>query len=164
MEGAAASAAATGADLLSVHALGAAEMLEAAVRGARSGREGSKVIAISVLTSMDDDSLASIGIERPVEREVRDLARLAWGAGVDGMVCSPREVAALREALGDEAILVAPGVRPAGAALGDQRRVATPGEAVAAGASMVVIGRPLTAAENPKAAFDAIVDQIASAL
>ena len=166
VEGAATSAAATGADLISIHALGGREMLEAAVRGAAAGAaergsaEPARTVAITVLTSMDQDTLTSIGVEAPVADEVARLARLARSSGASGCVCSPMEVRALREALGPDALLVTPGVRPAGADLGDQRRVATPGRAIADGASKIVIGRPLAGAADPKAAFDALVAEI----
>jgi len=157
VEGAARSAAATGASLLTVHASGGAEMIRAAVRGA-----GPKVgiLAVTVLTSLDAATLARVGLAGPPEEAVVRLARLAMDAGARGIVCSPLEVAAVRAAVGPGALLVIPGVRPAGAALGDQTRVATPREAVRAGADVLVIGRPLRDAPDPAAAARAIAGEL----
>lgn len=149
VEGAARSAAASGAALLTVHASGGAEMVRAAVRGA-GGRL--RVLAVTVLTSLDEAALDAIGLAGPTEAAVIRLARLAIGAGAGGLVCSPHEVAAVRAAVGAGPLLVVPGVRPAGAAKGDQVRVATPAEAVAAGADVIVVGRPLRDAPDPAAA------------
>jgi orotidine-5'-phosphate decarboxylase len=109
---------------------------------------------------MDEAALASIGVTGGIAEEVRRLASLSVGAGADGIVCSPQEAASMRELLGPDALIVCPGVRPAGAALGDQRRVATPAAAMAAGASKLVIGRPITGAERPAEAFEAIVKEL----
>jgi orotidine-5'-phosphate decarboxylase len=149
VEGAARSAAASGASLLTVHAAGGDEMVRAAVRGA-AGRL--HVLAVTVLTSLDDAALSRIGLVGPAADAVVRLARLAVDAGADGLVCSPHEVAAVRAAVGPGPLLVVPGVRPPGAARGDQARVATPAEAVAAGADVVVIGRPLREGGDPAAA------------
>jgi orotidine-5'-phosphate decarboxylase len=151
--GAARSAARSGASLLTVHASGGAEMVRAAVRGAGSGVT---VLAVTVLTSLDGQALDGIGLAGPPEAAVVRLARLAVDAGAGGVVCSPREVAAVRAAVGREPLLVVPGVRPAGAARGDQARVATPAEAIAAGADVIVLGRPLRDAPDPAAAARAI--------
>ncbi len=153
VEGAARSAAATGAALLTVHASGGAEMIRAAVRGA-AGKL--RVLAVTVLTSLDDAALGEVGLEGPAASAVVRLARLAVGAGAGGVVCSPREVAAVRAAVGPGPLLVVPGVRPAGAARGDQSRIATPAEAVRAGADLLVIGRPLREGGDPAAAARAI--------
>jgi orotidine-5'-phosphate decarboxylase len=153
VEGAARSAARSGAALLTVHASGGAEMVRAAVRGAE-GRL--RVLAVTVLTSLDADALRAIGLDGPPEAAVVRLARLAVGAGAGGLVCSPHEVRAVRAAVGPGPLLVVPGVRPAGAAKGDQARVATPVEAVAAGADVIVVGRPLRDAADPVAAARAI--------
>jgi orotidine-5'-phosphate decarboxylase len=153
VEGAARSAAASGAALLTVHASGGAEMVAAAVRGA-AGKV--RVLAVTVLTSLDAGSLRAIGLEGPPEAAVVRLARLAVEAGAGGLVCSPHEVRAVRAAVGPGPLLVVPGVRPAGAAKGDQARVATPAEAVAAGADVLVVGRPLRDAADPAAAARAI--------
>lgn len=109
---------------------------------------------------MSPEDLASTGVERPIEAQVRELAKQTQIAGLSGVVASPREAAMLREALGPEAYIVTPGVRPAGADLGDQTRVATPREAFDNGASHLVIGRPITGAADPAAAFDAIIKEL----
>jgi orotidine-5'-phosphate decarboxylase len=153
VEGAARSAAACGAALLTVHASGGAEMIRAAVRGAGPGV---RVLAVTVLTSLDDAALARVGLAGPAQSAVLRLAELALDAGAHGVVCSPLEVAAVRGALGPGPLLVVPGVRPAGAARGDQARVATPREAVRAGADVLVIGRPLRDAADPAGAARAI--------
>src|SRR5512142_38560 len=146
VEGAARSAAATGARLLTVHAAGGAAMVKAAVKGAGPGV---RVLAVTVLTSLDAAALEAIGLVGPPEAAVVRLARLAVEAGAGGLVCSPHEVAAVRAAVGPGPLLVVPGVRPAGAAKGDQARVATPAEAVRAGADVIVLGRPLRDAPDP---------------
>lgn len=164
VRGAAEAAARTGADLLTIHGLGAGPMMAAAVEGASAAADGAerttKVIAVTVLTSMDQQALASIGVTSPVAEEADRLARLASDNGVDGVVCSPQEAARMRELLGESALVVTPGVRPAGAALGDQSRVATPSEAIASGASHIVVGRPITGADDPVGAFEAIVAEL----
>lgn len=164
VRGAARSAALAGADLLSVHGSGASSMLAACREGADAAAEvrgcRSKLVAITVLTSMDQDALAEVGVEAPVAEQAARLARLAQASGIDGVVCSPREAAAMRALLGADALIVTPGVRPAGAALGDQSRVATPAQAIEAGASHIVIGRPVTGADDPVAAFEAVVEEL----
>jgi orotidine-5'-phosphate decarboxylase len=157
VEGAARSAAATGAALLTVHASGGAEMIRAAVRGA--GGEV-RILAVTVLTSLDGAALERIGLAGPPEAAVVRLAKLAVDAGAGGLVCSPHEVAAVRAAVGPGPLLVVPGVRPAGAAIGDQARVATPEAAVRAGADVIVLGRPLRDAADPAATAKAIVASI----
>ena len=149
VEGAARSAAASGASLLTVHASGGPAMVAAAVKGA-GGKL--RVLAVTVLTSLDAAALRAVGLEGPPEAAVVRLARLAVDAGAGGLVCSPHEVRAVRAAVGPGPLLVVPGVRPAGAAKGDQARVATPAEAVAAGADVIVLGRPLRDAPDPLAA------------
>ncbi len=165
VQGAVRSAAMTGADIISIHGLGSSAMIAAARKGAEeaaesTGRERCRLVAISVLTSMDQAALAEIGIERPIPEEVSILARNSYGAGADGIVCSPQEASQMRGLLGPDALIVTPGVRPAGSAVGDQKRVATPAAAIAAGASKLVIGRPITGAEDPAAAFDAICAEL----
>ena len=124
-------------------------MIRAAVRGA-GGKL--RVLAVTVLTSLDATALAEIGLAGPAEAAVVRLARLAVGAGAGGLVCSPHEVRAVRAAVGPGPLLVVPGVRPPGADRGDQARVATPAEAVRAGADVIVLGRPLREAKDPLAA------------
>ncbi|WP_455138375.1 orotidine-5'-phosphate decarboxylase [Thermophilibacter sp.] len=165
VQGAVRAASLTGADILSIHGLGGSAMVAAARTGAEEaaelrGGERTRLVAISVLTSMDQQALAEVGVGDAVADEVARLASMACGAGSDGIVCSPQEAAQMRALLGPDALIVTPGVRPAGAATGDQRRVATPAAAVAAGASKLVIGRPITGADNPAAAFDAIVGEL----
>lgn len=130
---------------LTVHALGGAEMIAAAVRELPNTR----VTAVTILTSMDDSSLRSIGIEDSALDAAVRLATLAVAAGAGAIVCSPQEVAAIRAAVPADVHLITPGVRPAGADSGDQKRIATPQQAIADGADIVVIGRPITAAADP---------------
>lgn len=165
VEGAAAAAARLGASMLTVHASGGAEMVAAAVRGAERGANDAgvappKVIAVTVLTSMDDATLGRIGVSRPAHEQVELLAKLASEAGAAGIVCSPREAASMRALLGPEALVVTPGVRPTGAAVGDQSRVATPAAALGAGASHLVVGRPITAAAIPSSAAEEIIAEM----
>ena len=165
VRGAARSAALAGADLLSVHGLGSGPMLAACREGAEEAAvvrgERPRLVAITVLTSMDQDALASIGISDPISVEAIRLATLASENGIDGVVCSPHEASRMRSILGGpQALVVTPGVRPAGAALGDQSRVATPASAINAGASHIVVGRPITGADDPVAAYEAIVAEL----
>jgi orotidine-5'-phosphate decarboxylase len=140
-------------------------MIRAAVQGACAGAElagvaAPKVIAVTVLTSSDDAMLASVGVRDTAADQVRRLGTLAGASAADGVVCSPLEAALMREILGDDALVVTPGVRPAGSDAGDQSRIATPAAALAAGASHLVIGRPITAAADPGAAFDVIAAEL----
>lgn len=165
IEGAAKSAALTGADMITMHTLGGGDMLAAAQRGAELAareRDGKTAVTlgITVLTSMDAESLKQIGIDREPAQQVELLAGVAMEAGISGVVASPQEAAMLREKMGPQAYIVTPGVRPAGADAGDQSRIATPAKAFEAGASHIVIGRPITRADDPAAAFDAIVASI----
>lgn len=168
VRGAARSAALAGADLLSVHGSGGAAMLAAAREGAElaaeaTGAPRARLVAITVLTSMDQAALEQVGVDALVAEQAARLASLARGNGIDGIVCSPQEAAAMRELLGEDALIVTPGVRPAGAEIGDQSRVATPASAIAAGASHLVIGRPITSASDPVAAYEAIVRELTGA-
>ena len=165
VRGAAKSAAATGVDMLTMHATGGSEMMAAAVEGSSEGANEAGVpdpatLAITVLTSMNEKSLQSIGIDRPVNDQVLAMAALAQSSGLSGVVASPREAGQLRELLGPDAFIVTPGVRPKNAELGDQSRVATPKEAFDNGASHIVIGRPITDAPDPIAAFRAIANEL----
>jgi len=165
VQGAAEAASKVGADILSIHSLGSSAMIGGARAGVdaaqAAGRESrTKLVAITVLTSMDQAALGEVGIEVPVADEVERLATMATSSGADGIVCSPQEAADMRRALGPHALIITPGVRPAGADVGDQRRIATPAAAIGAGASKLVIGRPITKAEDPAAAFDAIVAEL----
>jgi orotidine-5'-phosphate decarboxylase len=168
VELAAARAGALGVALLTVHASGGEAMLKAAVRGAREGAQSQghaapRVLAVTVLTSMSAEDVASVGYTgTPHEAAVR-LAKLAVGAGVDGLVCSPHEAQALRASLGPAPFLCTPGIRPAGAARGDQSRAETPAFAVRAGADLLVVGRPIHTAADPVAAARAIADEVSAA-
>lgn len=157
VERAAARIAELGVGLVTVHAGGGAEMVAAAVRGL--GGHG-EVLAVTVLTSTSDTELAALGAE-PAAFQVPRLARLATGAGAPGLVCAPRDLTAVREAVGPAVRLVTPGVRPAGAGTDDHARAATPAAAVADGADLLVIGRPITRAEDPVSAAEAIAASIA---
>ncbi len=159
--GAVRSLAPLGAAMLTIHAGGGPAMISAAREAAEAaGRNRPMILAVTVLTSMDEDALAATGVSGGAEAQVLRLARMAMAAGADGLVCSPREVAPIRAALGDAPALVVPGIRPPGAALGDQSRVATPAQAVADGADWIVVGRPVTGAPDPAAAARAITESL----
>lgn len=166
IEGAAKSAAMTGADMVTMHILGGQDMLEAAQRGveaaaAERGEAAAVTLGITVLTSMNEESLAQVGFQRTPAEQVELLAGVAKAAGISGVVASPQEAKMLRDILGPQAYIVTPGVRPVGADHGDQSRVTTPAEAFANGASHIVIGRPITRAADPAKAFDDIVASLA---
>lgn len=146
-----------GAGLLTVHAGGGHAMLEAAVKNAGEMR----VLAVTVLTSLDDTDLADIGAQGPVAELVQRRAALAHRAGCHGIVASPHEVASVRAIVPREFLIVTPGVRPAGSAAGDQKRVMTPTQARAAGSDLVVVGRPLRDAPDPAVAARAVVAELA---
>jgi orotidine-5'-phosphate decarboxylase len=135
-------------DFLTVHAIGGPRVVRAAVEAA----PGTCVAAVTVLTSMGDGDLVTVGMPGPVSDMVRRLSVMAVAAGARGLVCSPREVAAVRAEVGPDIMLITPGVRPAGSAMDDQARVATPEEAIRGGADLLVIGRPITGAADPGAA------------
>ena len=156
--GAVAGAARLGVTLMTVHALGGKAMLEAAV-GALPAM-GTRLLAITVLTSQDEAGLRETGVGRELKEQVRGLARLARAAGVDGVVASPHEVALLRETCGPGVLIVTPGIRPAGTRAGDQARAATPAAALGAGADYLVVGRPITEADDPAAAAGAILREM----
>lgn len=166
VEGACRTLTRAGADMFTVHASGGRAMLEAAVSatGAAADKFGARrpdVVAVTVLTSLDAVALAEMGIERTPTQQVEALAGLAREAGCDGVVCSPQEAAAVRPIVGDDALVVTPGVRPAGAEADDQARTATPSEALAAGASHLVVGRPITDAGDRAVAARAILKEMA---
>lgn len=151
--------------ILNVHASGGRAMMEAARDALREGADDAGVeppwlVAVTVLTSLDDADLAAVGQQGPAAEQVVRLARLAQDCGLDGVVCGPREIAPLRAACGPDFKLVVPGIRPAWAASGDQKRVMTPKAAVAAGADVIVVGRPITAAEDPLDAAEKIVAEL----
>lgn len=154
-------AAGLGVSMLTVHASGGAKMLESAARAAAESRFHPQIFAVTVLTSLSNDDLQTIGVSGRAIDQVLRLAALARASGCAGVVASPQEVRELRRELGEGFSIVTPGVRPEGAEKGDQVRVATPGEAIAAGATHVVVGRPITEATNPRAAAEGILRDIA---
>jgi orotidine-5'-phosphate decarboxylase len=147
-----------GASFLTVHAF--PQVMHAAVEARESGL---RILAVTVLTSLSDADLAKAGYAATVRELALLRAEQACEIGVDGIVCSPEEVAALRGAVKNKLVLVTPGIRPAGADAGDQKRIATPGNAINAGADYLVVGRPIIAASDPRAAAEAIVAEIARA-
>jgi orotidine-5'-phosphate decarboxylase len=162
--GAVRSAAALGVHMLTVHSAGGPAMLTAA-RGALDELSNPPVLlAVTVLTSMDSAQLTAIGVDRAPASQVELLARMGIAAGMRGFVCSPQEVAALRALTGPKGVLVIPGIRPAGAGIGDQKRVATPAAALRLGASHLVVGRPITQANDPAEAAQTILKEMAEAL
>lgn len=151
-----------GVDLMTIHSVGGKAMIKAAADAANEfGAAGPKILAVTVLTSLDQSDLADVGIVgRTPAEQVAAMARFATENGAHGLVCSPKEVGALSKALAKGTLFITPGVRPAGAAVGDQKRVATPAEAVRDGATHLVVGRPILAAPDPVAAAKAILDEI----
>jgi len=162
------SAVATGAWMVNVHASGGVPMMQAAAHAGREaaekrGQPAPVLIAVTVLTSMDGATLASVGVSRPLDTQVETLARMAKEAGMDGVVASPLETAAIRAACGAGFTIVTPGIRgaSAGASKDDQHRTMTPREAMTAGASYLVVGRPIIGAADPRAAAEAIGAELA---
>ena len=160
-------AVATGAWMINVHASGGSAMMQAAARAAREssaklGRPAPLMIGVTVLTSMDHEALRAVGVERPVLDQVIALARLTQRAGLQGVVASAQETAAIRQACGPDFQIVTPGIRgaSAGAERNDQSRTMGPAEAIKAGASFIVVGRPIIAAQDPRTAAAAIVDEL----
>jgi orotidine-5'-phosphate decarboxylase len=166
VERAAANCASAGVGMLTVHAAGGRSMLAAAVAGARTGNPSHPplVVAVTVLTSLDAAALDDLRFGASPRDLVPYWARLAVACGVDGVVCSVREVRAVRRACGAEAVLVTPGIRPSWSDHDDQRRVATPAEAVAAGADILVVGRPVTRAGDPRAAARRVLAEMEGAV
>src|SRR5262245_57977014 len=163
-------AVATGAWMINVHSSGGTAMMEAAARAAREtsarlGRSAPVMIGVTVLTSMDQEALRAVGVERPVLDQVIALARLTRQAGLQGVVASAQETPAIRQVCGPEFQIVTPGIRgaAAGAERNDQSRTMGPAEAIRAGASYIVVGRPIIAAPDPRAAAAAIVDELVHA-
>jgi orotidine-5'-phosphate decarboxylase len=146
--------------MLTIHASGGGKMLRAAVEAASKADVPPMILAVTVLTSMEDSELPGIGVRGTVIDQTLRLATLAITNGCDGIVTSAHEVRELRSELGDDFTVVTPGVRPAGSEKGDQARVVTPAEAIAAGATHIVVGRPITAAPDPAAAAKEIIQQI----
>lgn len=146
-------------DFLTIHSSGGADMMKAAVDAAADS--GVKLLGVTVLTSLDQNSLQSVGQGTRVEEQVQRLAQLAETSGLAGIVCSPKEIALLRKTLQPQTLLVVPGIRPAGADTGDQKRVMTPAEASGLGADYLVIGRPITQAADPALAAREILASMA---
>lgn len=159
VSGAVRSASRAGVQMLTLHAGGGPAMLAAAAEAAAESPNAPLLLAVTVLTSMDAAQLRAVGVSASPAEHVLQLARAGWDSGIRGFVASAEEVSAMRHAF-PEAKLVIPGIRPAGAAVGDQKRVATPAAAIAAGADYLVIGRPITQAFDPAAAAAAILDEI----
>lgn len=153
-------AAGLGVSMLTVHASGGGKMMRAATESARVSNAALMVLAVTVLTSLDDNDLDRLGIHGRVQDQVLRLAALAIADGCHGVVASAQEASALRSELEGDFAIVTPGVRPAGAEPGDQARVVTPAEAIAAGATYIVVGRPITAAADPASEARAILGQI----
>lgn len=158
------SAAGLGARMLTVHAAGGPAMLSAAVEAAAASINPPQLLAVTVLTSMDEAQVQAIGIEHSPAEQVELLARMGLAAGIRGFVSSAQEVRSLRTLAGPETALVIPGIRPAGGAVGDQKRVATPADALRSGASYLVVGRPITQAADPARAAEAILLEMAQTL
>ena len=151
--------------MLTVHATGGSTMLERALEGAneaaeQTGNEAPLILGVTVLTSMDESDLHEVSVNKTPESQVIHLAQMATGAGLKGLVCSPKEITPLREVLPPEVQLVTPGIRPAGSEKGDQKRVMSPAEAIEAGADWLVIGRPIYGADNPREAAEDILESI----
>ncbi len=158
-----------GADMITIHASGGPAMVAAAREGLDEGARAAgvsapKLLAVTVLTSMDQAQLAAVGVECEVGQQAELLARMALANGADGVVCSAFEAGAMRAALGPDALIVTPGIRPAGADAGDQSRVATPANAISWGSTHLVVGRPVTRAEVPAQALGAVLAEVQQAL
>lgn len=162
--GAVRTAASLGVSMLTVHASGGSKMLKAAADAARQSGGRVTVLAVTVLTSMGAEDLEQVGVSGDVEAQVLRLAGLALNAGCGGIVASAQEASRLRQSLGTGFALVTPGIRPAGGVAGDQARVVTPGDAIRAGANYLVVGRPITASDDPVVAARSITEQIGRAL
>ena len=146
--------------MINVHAAGGAEMMSAAVNAVNNHAKRPLILAVTVLTSLSDKDLNSIGVGASSEKQVLQLAQLAKNQGIDGVVCSAHEVTSLRKAFGNEILLVVPGVRPTWASADDQKRIVTPADAIAFGADYLVIGRPITESVNPVEAVKRIADEM----
>ncbi len=158
-----------GADMLTIHAAGGPAMVAAARAGldegaAAAGLPAPRLLAVTVLTSMDEAQLRAVGVDNSCAGQASLLARMARDNGADGVVCSAFEASAMRADLGADALVVTPGIRPAGSAVGDQSRVATPARAIASGSTHLVVGRPVTQADDPAAALASILAEVSGVL
>ena len=158
-----------GVKMVNVHALGGPTMMRETVAAVNDFCAAEKIerpllLAVTILTSSDQETLRAVGIDRPVEEMVPHLAKLAQQAGFDGVVASPWEVPLIRRVCGNDFVIVTPGVRPAFASVDDQKRITTPADAIAAGADYLVVGRPIANAADPQAAATAILEEMAQAL
>jgi orotidine-5'-phosphate decarboxylase len=148
-------------DLLTLHGSGGPEMLEWAAKSAREHAPDLRLLAVTVLTSMNQEQLSALNVSAKTEEQVLHLADLSLKAGIDGLVCSPLELQPLRARFGADPVIVTPGIRPAGSSSDEQKRIMTPGDAAAAGSSFIVVGRPILKAEDPAAAARAIQADLA---
>jgi orotidine-5'-phosphate decarboxylase len=162
--GAVRSAAALGVRMMTVHASGGPAMLEAAQNALSSFKNPPQLLAVTVLTSIDQAQARAVGMDRSPAEQVELLARMGLDAGIRGFVCSPQEVGKLRALTGPGGVLVIPGIRPAGSQTGDQKRIATPADALRQGASYLVVGRPITQAADPAEAAEKILEEMAEAI
>jgi len=162
--GAVRSGAALGVRMMTIHASGGPAMLAAAKKALEGSENPPQLLAVTVLTSIDQAQLTAIGLERTPAAQVELLGQMGLAAGINGFVCSPEEVSTLRVLAGPDAVLVIPGIRPTGGEVGDQKRVATPADALRGGASYLVVGRPITQAADPIAATAAILQEMAGSL
>ncbi len=160
VERAVAAAAKHNVTLLTVHASGGTDMLKAAAESAKANNPDMKLVAVTTLTSLDQHDLTDLGIQRELKDQALALTELALNAGIDGIVCSALEVKSLRSHFGNEPIMVTPGIRMADGDVGDQKRIATPANAVRDGASHLVVGRPIIQADDPAAAATEILRQM----
>ena len=166
--GAVKSATALGAEMLTVHTSGGRDMLKAAADSAsetaeKLGKPRPKIIGVSVLTSLGDQDMVELGFNRTATEQAARLAELAYQSGIDGMVCSPADLALVRSVVPRDFLVITPGIRPAGSAKGDQTRIATPASAIQAGSDLMVIGRPISQASDPQSAVAEIVAEIEAA-
>ena len=149
-------------EMLTLHASGGAEMIARAKEARDDSPSLAKLIAVTILTSFNQNQLGEIGMPSPIPEQVQSLGSLAIGSGADGLVCSPHEITPLRNTLGGSPLLITPGIRPTGSAAGDQKRIMTPQEAASLGSSFIVVGRPILNAEDPRQATLGIQAELAN--
>lgn len=149
-------------EMMTLHASGGTEMIAAAKQARDDSPSKAKLIAVTILTSFNTELLAQVGITTPIPKQVARLGSLSINSGADGLVCSPHEISTLRENLGENPLLITPGIRPKGSDTGDQKRIMTPSEAAELGSSFIVVGRPILKAENPQQAAIDIQNQLSS--